>query len=323
MKTKPVIITLFIIAILLLLIAPRQSDYIKQGKLYINEIVSSNKNIIEDEYGEYSDYIELYNGYNYDIDLTGFYLSDSEFKTSKWEFPSKTIIKKKSYLLIFADNLNTCDKYCHTNFKLSSIGEPVVLTDHAGNIISKVTYPEMDADESYGYKNGKYMSFMEGTPGKENNSEPYKESSNKTVKANLKINEYMSKNKKSPNDEGYLNDWVEVINDSDEDLLLSSLYITDNENNLKKHRLGNNTVKAHEYYVIELDEKIGFGISEKEKFIISDGKNIIDSVEIISLSNKVSYGKKDNEWYYFPNPTKGRVNDTAAFKEWVIDNGST
>ncbi len=320
MKTKTLIIVLFVIAFFLLLFLPKNRTYIKQGKLYISEIMANNSSTIQTEYGEYSDYIEIYNGNRFSLDLSGFHLSDSEFKTGKWTFPKGTKIEGKSYLLIFADERDVCDKYCHTNFKLSSLGEAITLTDRAGNIISKVTYSEMDPDASYAYSKGKYKVFMNGTPGKENNAELYKATDAKDYK--IKITEYMTRNKVSQNNEGFYNDWVEIYNDSDEKIDLKNIYITDNPNTLKKYRLEEKTLNPHEYYVIELDDKAGFGISEKETIIISNGKDEIDKVEVVSLSNKVSYGLKDNEWYYFPNPTKGRVNDTAAFKEWVITNES-
>ncbi len=318
MKEKILIIVLFAVALFLLLFLPKNRTYIKQSSFYISEIMANNSSTIQTEYGEYSDYIELYNGNRFSIDISGYHLSDSEFKTNKWTFPKGTKIGPKSYILIFADELDTCDKYCHTNFKLSSLGEAVTLTDKAGNTISKVTFGAMDKDASYAYSKGKYLLFMNGTPGEENKGELYKVVEPKDYK--IKITEYMTKNKVSQNDEGFYNDWVEIYNDGDEDIELSGIYVTDNPNNLKKYRLEQKTLKSHEYYVIEFDDKVGFGLGEKESIILSNGKNEIIKVEVKTLSNKVSYGLKDNEWYYFPNPTKGRANDTAAFKEWAGDN---
>lgn len=67
-----------------------------------------------------------------------------------------------------------------------------------------------------------------------------------------------------------------------------------------------------EYSLISDDEIIAnFKLSENDKYIIlSDGKKIIDKVEIVSLSDNVSYGKKDNKWYYFTKPTPGDENNT-------------
>ena len=43
--------------------------FIKNGGLYISEIVASNSYTYKDNDGEYSDYIEIYNDNDYDIDL--------------------------------------------------------------------------------------------------------------------------------------------------------------------------------------------------------------------------------------------------------------
>ena len=42
---------------------------INNGELIISEVLSSNKNTVADAYGNTSDYIEIYNGYDYDINL--------------------------------------------------------------------------------------------------------------------------------------------------------------------------------------------------------------------------------------------------------------
>ena len=107
MKRYILIISLFIIAIVLVILFGNNHDYIKMGKLYISEIVPSNSYTIKDNNGEYSDYIEIYNGYN-DMSLEGFKLSDSEYDTKKWVFPDITI-KKDEYLIIYASGKNDCD----------------------------------------------------------------------------------------------------------------------------------------------------------------------------------------------------------------------
>ena len=60
--------------------------------VFINEISSNNKNSIIDSYGNYSDWIELYNSGKNDVNLTGFGLSNEFFIPFKWKFPNNTII---------------------------------------------------------------------------------------------------------------------------------------------------------------------------------------------------------------------------------------
>ena len=79
---------------------------INVGKLIINEVMLINNNTILDKYGKYSDYIEIYNGNDYDINLYGYYLTDSMKDTKKWTFPDVTI-KAGEYMVIFASGKDT------------------------------------------------------------------------------------------------------------------------------------------------------------------------------------------------------------------------
>ena len=51
----------FIAIFLFIIITPVFNKYQNNGLLIINEVMSSNNYTIEDKYGNYSDYIELYN----------------------------------------------------------------------------------------------------------------------------------------------------------------------------------------------------------------------------------------------------------------------
>jgi len=74
-------------------------------QLLINEFSSSNVNQLTDEDGEYFDWIELYNNSSSDINLNGYYLSDTASFLKKWRFPAVPV-KPYSYLLVFASGKN-------------------------------------------------------------------------------------------------------------------------------------------------------------------------------------------------------------------------
>ena len=44
-------------------------------------------------------------------------------------------------------------------------------------------------------------------------------------------------------------DWVEIYNPSDEDIVLETLYITDNIKNLKKYKVPTLKLKSKEYFI--------------------------------------------------------------------------
>ncbi len=140
--------------------------YSTNGQLVINEVCSKNASIIEDEFGETSDWIELYNNTFTDINLAGYSLSDNETTPQKWIFPNK-IIPAQTYLLIFASDNDLVQTYCHTNFKLSNAGETLILSDVAANEIDRVVIPSLTEDHSYGRVpdgNGSFLFFEIPTP---------------------------------------------------------------------------------------------------------------------------------------------------------------
>ena len=76
------------------------------AEIYINELMSSNSNIIYDEFGESSDWVEIYNGGNTTVNIGDYGLSDDADDLYKWTFPSITI-DPNSHLLVFASGTDT------------------------------------------------------------------------------------------------------------------------------------------------------------------------------------------------------------------------
>lgn len=63
--------------------------------------MASNRNTVEDEDGDYEDWIELKNTGDIPVDLTGFGLSDNDNNPFKWVFPSG-IIEPQGYIFVWA-----------------------------------------------------------------------------------------------------------------------------------------------------------------------------------------------------------------------------
>lgn len=320
-----VIILFIVIGLMLIFIPSLDNSFIVSGKLYISEIMANNTYTIKDDDLEYSDYIEIHNSYKYKINLDGYHLSDSEYETSKWTFPN-IVIEPGEYLIIYASGKDKCDlenRICHTNFKLSSQGEIITLSDNSNNIINKFSYEEISNDIAFGYIKGKYYLLNKPTPKEKNINEKleYVKLSNKEIY----INEYMTHNKGFNYIDNSYYDWVELYNDSDESISLSNLYLTDDSENLSKYKLPDITINEKSYQLVYLgdiskviDNNIiaNFRLSDDDKYIIlSNGKKIIDKVEIVFLNDNISYGKKDNKWYYFTNPTPWKINDAIAFEK--------
>ncbi|MGE5860827.1 MAG: CotH kinase family protein, partial [Ignavibacteria bacterium] len=120
---------------------------IPQG-IVINEIMSSNHSAIFDEYGEASDWIELYNSGSTQVNLEGYFLSDDSLNINKWQF-GNAVIEPAEYLIVFASDKDTNIDYWHTNFKLNASGEIIILSDPDSSIIDQVSIPPSIIDISY------------------------------------------------------------------------------------------------------------------------------------------------------------------------------
>ncbi len=107
------------------------------GQVVINEFSAANFNTYIDNFGDDSDWIELYNNSNSPVDLTGYYLSDRMTNPDKWTFPAGTIIGANDYLVIWASGKDNGGGELHADFKITQTRteEAVVFSDPDGNII--------------------------------------------------------------------------------------------------------------------------------------------------------------------------------------------
>ena len=93
--------------------------------LVINEWMPFNESVEEDEYGEYNDWIELYNNSNQSINLEGYFLSNKANEATKYQFPNISI-GSHEYLVLWADE-DTLQGDLHLPFKLDSERDDIVL----------------------------------------------------------------------------------------------------------------------------------------------------------------------------------------------------
>ena len=114
----------------------------------INEIMAQNTNTVADNFGEYGDWIELFNNTNADVDLSGGWLSDELGNIYKWQFPEGSVIGANGYMIIWADD-DASQGDNHADFKLSLDGEQVWLTAPSGEVMDQVTYGQQESDMGY------------------------------------------------------------------------------------------------------------------------------------------------------------------------------
>jgi len=117
--------------------------------LVISEVMAANSSAVPDENGEFSDWLEIYNGTGQDLNMEGVMLTNRTDRIT-FPFPAYTL-KAGGYVIVFADNRYQLDvnKPFHGKFKISSVGTHLYLYDPNMYLIDEVVTPTMTADQSY------------------------------------------------------------------------------------------------------------------------------------------------------------------------------
>ena len=152
-------------SIILLLLISSYSYSQDLDQLHISEFMADNMATLADKDGDYSDWIEIYNPTTGAINLSGWYLSDNPEDLIKWIFPQVTI-ESHGYLIVFVSGKNQSTNELHTNFKLSSSGEWIILTKPDGKTVQfELHFPGQYPDVSYGFLDQKLVFMNDPTPG--------------------------------------------------------------------------------------------------------------------------------------------------------------
>ena len=141
----------------------------------INEVMSLNISILSEEDNDYPDWIELYNPTHSAINLLDYGLSDDKDEPSKWLFPDVTISAGEFLVVYASDKDRQTPNSLHTNFKIKSKGEKIVLATPTGTIVDSLSIPPLAVDISYGRNpdgDESWAYYVTPTPNQENNTEP-------------------------------------------------------------------------------------------------------------------------------------------------------
>lgn len=147
------------------------------AQIVINEYSCSNMSSFPDNFGEYEDWIELYNTSGAAVNLNGWYLSDKKSDPTKWKITTASIAAN-GFLRIWASGRNISTGTLHTNFKLTQCKpEALVLANPSGLIIDSFTLKRTQEGHSRGRTtNGAavWSVFTSPTPNA-SNTNPYSE----------------------------------------------------------------------------------------------------------------------------------------------------
>jgi len=214
----------------------------------INELMPKNTGFGSDQDNEFDDWIEIYNLADEDIDVSGYYLTDSKSNLTKWKFPVGTTLAKNGYLIVWVDGDST-QVGLHTPFKLSALGETVSLLTPEKKVIQEITYPAFSPLQSYARIPNGTGDFIWAAPTFE--AENKEDEPGININKSIVINELMAKNTKFGKDEdGEFDDWIELFNLADVDIDISGFYLTDSKNDLIKWKFPLGTTLAKNGYLI-------------------------------------------------------------------------
>ena len=116
--------------------------------IVINEFLALNNTQGADEFGEFDDWVELYNFGTNAAEIGGMFLSDDVLLPAKWLVPSTNILPE-SFLVLWADEDINQGPY-HMSFKLSGSGETISLYNPDTVLVHRISFGEQSSDISFG-----------------------------------------------------------------------------------------------------------------------------------------------------------------------------
>lgn len=296
-------------------------------KLVLNEIMTSNKGTVADDKGALYDYVEIYNGHDYDIDLKNYGLSDTP--TVKWVFPSVTV-KAKSYIVVFLSGTN--EEGLHANFKLkTSGGEQIAIFKPNGKIIDAIETIGLEKDTVMARNSeGKWTIQAKPTPGFENSVDGHKEFTDSLMskeKSSIVINEILPKNKGQFMDSyGDFSGYIEIKNTSDKSINIKNYGLSNSENVSFKYQFPSIDLGAGEVVVAFTSSKsstdtelhTSFKLNNENGFVVLSDNNgkVVEKVEYKSLGNGMAYIREGDEFLPNNSISPGYPNDNNGIKKF-------
>ena len=274
------------------------------GSLVINEVVSANESSFLVEALGAPDWIELYNGTDKEIDLTGYTILRTDATDKQYVIPSGTIAPGE-YLVICATEAKAEEcEYLITGFNLPKKGVGIKLKNANGMKVDELTVPTLTEDISY-CRGAEGFSFCQTpTPGSENAgvfAATLEEVEAAEAPAGLIINEAAE-------------EFVELYNSSSEPISLAAFCLTDNVSKKSKWRLPYDTLEPGEYLLISLvgegEVAANFRLSSYETQIyLCYGDEVYAGMDLTGLWDGMSKGiNAAGAETYYVQPTPGAEN---------------
>lgn len=142
--------------------------------LQLSEILSSNTESLPGPYATCCDWVELYNGSDAPVDLSGWYLSDDPDELRKGALPAQTLAPGEYYVVFLSKKTeNLLSGYAILPFGLSSDGDRLYLSHEENGeltVIDGAVIPSLPSNTSYGRPTGEteFAALSKVSPGQPN-----------------------------------------------------------------------------------------------------------------------------------------------------------
>ncbi|MBP5231270.1 MAG: lamin tail domain-containing protein, partial [Clostridia bacterium] len=291
-ETKLVIVLLILLAVFIVIgvvidrfrsVSNVVSGEAEDVDIIISEICASNRTILADSNGKYSDYIELYNRGDA-CNLQGFTLSDGKATSEPF---GNLPFAAGEYKTIFLGKSNT-------GFALSTLGgETITLRNWDGSIVTQVKTVPTGADQVMSWHGAGYEVTNRATPGFENTEygqRAFREGIPDDDPA-VVINELLTENSSVlPDEKGLFSDVLELRNTTDREINLAGYYLSDRQENRFRYALPSVTLPANGFIVVYADGlayvsqsgeiHTNFGLSAGETVILTSAEGKYTSAPV-------------------------------------------
>ena len=261
----------------------------------LNEVLARNASAVVGPFGNYPDYLELYNPGTTNFPLGGMGLSDEAGKV-KFTFAPGTVIAAGGCLTVWCDGGRAASTTGHLNtgFSLSGSSGGAYLFNGTEQLVNTVEYGFQVQDQSIGLSGGQWRLLASVTPGATNAAPAAL-----GVVTNLRLNEWMA----SPVSG---DDWVEIYNLDALPVSLGGLFLTDDPS---LAGLSNTPVAAlsfiagHDWVQWIADGNVSAGRNHANFDLDADGETLRIYAADFSILDSVSFGAQ------FTGASQGRLPD--------------
>jgi spore coat protein CotH len=300
------------------------------GEIFINEVLASNRTVLNDEDAESSDWIEIFNASGSTVDLSGCYLSNEPDRPFLWKMPDLKL-QPGEYMTIFASGKDRAGDPLHTNFTLKRSQDTLVFRDRDGRIIDSLAFSKNLPDISFGRSPDHpetLLYFTRPTPGGRNDPSGWPSLQLPKAAAGIAITEVMNKNAATLKDQdGEYADWIEIFNPGPDAVNLRGFGLSDGGDLSRRWLFPDMDIQPGEHLVVfasgknlrdpsnPLHTDFKLNMTGEPVLLYDPFGRILGSVRVGRLGEDISFGRESDtgRWLYFAKPTPGTANGADGF----------